>query len=120
MQTAGPYVPDAGDVYWIDHGGAIGHEQGGRRPSLVLTSRDYNQRSSVIVTCPISRRSRPWFFQVAISPVDRITGYALVDQVRAIDPSARHSRFAGRVSDETLARVRTLLSVLLVSNLEAG
>lgn len=107
------HVPDAGDVYWIDYGGPMGHEQGGRRPSLVLSPRAYNARSSILVTCPISRTDRRWPFQVAISPVDRIKGFALVDQLRALDPLARHVRLAGAVSDETLRRVRLVLASLL-------
>lgn len=106
-------VPDAGDVYWIDYGGPVGHEQGGRRPSLVLSPRAYNTRSSIVVACPISRTDRRWPFQVAISPVGRITGFALVDQLRAIDPIERHVRMAGSVSDETLRDVRLLLASLL-------
>ena len=106
-------VPEAGEVYWIDHGDPAGHEQGGRRPSVVLTPRAYNERSSVLVTCPISRTGRNWPFHVGISPVGRITGYALIDQVRVIDPSARAALFAGSVSRETLAAIRAALVSLL-------
>ena len=106
-------VPDAGEVYWIDYGGPVGHEQGGRRPSLILSPAAYNARSSILVTCPISRTDRRWPFQVAISPVGHITGFALVDQLRAVDPRARHLRLAGRVSDATMQAVRLLLASLL-------
>ena len=113
MPAIDGHVPDAGEVYWIDYGGPVGHEQGGRRPSLVLSPGAYNARSSVVIACPISRTDRRWPFQVAISPVGRITGFALVDQLRAIDPLARHMRLAGSVNDETMRGVRVLLAALL-------
>ena len=113
MPAIDGHVPDAGEVYWVDYGGPLGHEQGGRRPSLVLSPSAYNGRSSILVTCPISRTDRRWPFQVAIPPVGRITGFALVDQLRAIDPIERHLRWAGRVSDETMRDVRLLLASLL-------
>jgi mRNA interferase MazF len=108
----GGRVPEAGEVYWIDHGIPVGREQGGRRPDIILTPRFYNERSSVVVTCPVTRRRRDWPFQVEISMVGPITGYALVDQLRVVDPHARGARFAGNVSEETLAAIRlSLLSL---------
>jgi mRNA interferase MazF len=105
--------PDAGDVLWIDYGEPVGHEQAGRRPSLVLTGRDYNERSSIVIACPISRAPGSWPFKVEIPPVGRIRGFVLLDQIRAVDPAARFSMHAGRVSEETLALVRERLAALL-------
>jgi len=31
------YVPDAGDIAWLDFSPQTGREQAGRRPALVLT-----------------------------------------------------------------------------------
>ena len=105
-------TPDAGDVLWIDFGPPVGHEQAGRRPGLVLTPRAYNERSSVFLVCPISRTVSAWPFQVKLSPVGEIVGYALVDQVRSIDPTARFCKLAGHVSAESLLAVRTQLAAL--------
>jgi len=116
MPILGGRVPEAGEVYWIDHGDPVGREQGGRRPNIVLTPRAYNERSSVVVTCPITRRRHDWPFQVEISAVGPITGYALVDQLWVIDPHARGARFAGSVSEETLAEIRaSLLSLFALA-----
>jgi len=107
-------VPDAGDVFWVDHGDGVGHEQGGRRPSLVLTERRVQSAFVSVRRLPYhAKKPALGAFQVPISPVGKITGYALVDQLRVIDPVQRCSTFAGRVSDETLTRVRRMLVVLL-------
>ena len=60
-----------------------------------------------------SWRARPWPCQVEVPGVGRIRGFALIDQIRVIDPGARHCKFAGRVSDETLDVIRTGLISLL-------
>ena len=106
-------VPDAGDVLWIDYGTPVGHEQGGRRPSLVLTPASYNEASSVLVVCPLTRVARDWPFQIPIDPVGAIAGYALADQITVVDPAARYSKFAGTVSTRTLQAVREALASLL-------
>jgi mRNA interferase MazF len=106
-------APDVGDVLWIDFGPPIGREQAGRRPALVLTSRAYNERSSVLIVCPITRRNREWPTLVPLPPVGALSGFIIVDQIKVIDPAVRAFRSAGRISADTLAEVRAKLSALL-------
>lgn len=107
-----PGALDAGDILWVDFGSSVGHEQGGRRPALVLTASDYNNVSSVLVVCPITRRRRGWPFEVAL-PADRLSGVVLVDQIKVIDPAARPIGYGGRVPDGVLGEVRAKLAALL-------
>lgn len=109
----GAPVPEAGDIVWIDFGPPAGHEQAGRRPALVLSGRDYNANSSVIVVCPISRSPRPWPYKVPITTADGLTGYVLCDQLRAIDTAFRVLRRRGAAPPEVLAEVRARLAPLL-------
>jgi mRNA interferase MazF len=103
---------DAGDILWIDFGQPVGHEQGGRRPAIVLTRRDYNMRSSVLVVCPIARTRRNWPFEVAL-PAGRLSGVILVDQIKVIDPAARPVGYGGRLPDDVLGEVKAKLAALL-------
>ena len=105
-------VPDTGDVLWIDFGRPVGREQGGRRPALVLTSSDYNAKSSVLIVCPISRTERNWPFEVALQ-AGLVSGFVLVDQIKVIDPAVRAFKRAGRVAAQTMAEVRGKLASLL-------
>lgn len=106
-------VPDAGDLLWLDFGPPIGHEQGGRRPALVLTGRHYNSQSSLLVVCPITRRQRNWPFEVSLPTGGLISGVILVDQIKVIDPAVRPIRRVGRLPDEAVDEVRAKLAALL-------
>jgi mRNA interferase MazF len=106
-------VPDAGDLLWIDFGRSVGHEQGGRRPAVVLTSQDYNRLSSVLVVCPITRKSRDWPFQVQLPADGPVKGAVLVDQIKVIDPMAQPTRRGGRLPDKVFDEVRATLATLL-------
>jgi mRNA interferase MazF len=106
-------VPEAGDVLWIDFGAPVGREQAGRRPAVVLTSQAYNAGSSVMIVCPITRSARPWPFKVPLPRVGDITGFALVDQLKVVDPAIRRLKRAGRIPDATLADIRGRLAALL-------
>ncbi len=46
------YVPEAGDIAWLDFDPQAGRKQGRRRPALVLTDQAYNLASGLAVVCP--------------------------------------------------------------------
>lgn len=105
---------DAGDLVWVDFGPPFGHEQAGRRPALVISPRIYNERSSLILVCPITRNRNLWAFKVEIQDETHpIQGAILVDQVRSIDRVARFTRRAGRAGAKTLDQVHGVLATLL-------
>jgi mRNA interferase MazF len=104
---------EAGDIVWVEFGPPMGHEQAGRRPALVVSPRDYNEHSSMILVCPITRNVERWAFKVDISGALRIRGAVLVDQVRSIDWRARFVRRADRVDHQTVDHVRGMFAALL-------
>ncbi len=104
---------DAGDMLWVDFGEPVGHEQGGRRPAVVLTSKHYNVCSSLLLVCPITRKSRDWPFEVRLPPGGKLSGVVLVDQIKVIDPVARPISYAGRLPSEVLGAVQAKLAALL-------
>lgn len=110
-----PYRRDAleaGDIVWVDFGPPFGHEQAGRRPALVVSPRAYNDRSSLILVCPITRKVEGWAFKVEIREDTRVQGAVIVDQVRSIDRVARFVRKTERVGTDTLDRVYGVLAAL--------
>jgi mRNA interferase MazF len=104
---------EAGNIVWVDFGPAMGHEQAGRRPALVVSPRSYNERSPLILVCPISRNTAPWPFKVEIENTGRIRGAVLVDQVRCIDRRVRLVRRAEQIGSQTLDRVYGVFAALL-------
>lgn len=108
-------IPAAGEVAWVDFDPAIGHEQAGLRPAVVISPLSYNENSSFIIVCPITGNTREWPWKVALPPVAGFYGCVLVDQIKSVDQRRRVRRLAGRVSEEALAEVRRLIQVLLDS-----
>jgi mRNA interferase MazF len=106
-------TPEAGDVLWIDFGPPVGHEQAGRRPALVISPTAYNEISSLVMVCPLTRSEKPWPFKVPVTGSDGISGFVLADQVHSIDPEIRALKVRGRVSKEVLAEVRAKLVAVL-------
>jgi mRNA interferase MazF len=104
---------EAGDLVWLDFGPPFGQEQAGRRPAIVVSPKLYNERSSLVLVCPITRNVSAWAFKVEIPAGTKIQGAIVVDQVRSINRRLRFVRRVGHVGAETLARVYGTFASLL-------
>lgn len=103
----------AGALVWVEFDPAFGHEQTGRRPALVLSDKAYNQVSSFVLVCPITRHSKFWPFKVGLAEGMPIAGQILVDQMKSIDKRRVVSPPIGQISDDLLSDVRGRLAALL-------
>ncbi len=106
------YVPHRGDIVWINLNPTKGHEQGGSRPALVISSQSYNERVGMMLVCPITSQIKGYPFEVALKLRD-VEGVVLVDQVRSIDWTCRPVSLGGRCDEETVEEVQHKLNVLI-------
>ena len=106
-------APSRGDLVWIDFTPNAGHEQAGRRPALVLSPREYHQRTSFVVVCPITSTIKGYPFEVVLPDGLPISGAVLADQVKNIDRHARRIEFAGKVPDGVVQDVQARIGPLL-------
>jgi mRNA interferase MazF len=121
MQTSSSH-PALGDVWMVNlgppggPGGPIGHEQGGRRPALVVSANALNtSAASLVVVVPLTTRFRDIPTHVAITPPDgnlATVSYVLCEQVRAISVQ-RLGRYVGTISPAVLERVQHVVRLLL-------
>lgn len=109
------YVPDQGDVVWLNFTPQAGHEQAGHRPALVLTPKGYNQRTGLMVCCPITTQVKGYPFEVPIEGNPAVNGAVLSDQLKSLDWKTRRAAFKGRIESailrEVLGKAAALLSL---------
>ena len=110
MATA--FVPERGDLVWLDFDPQAGREQAGRRPALVLSPKSYNSKTSLAVICPITSKVKGHPFEVVL-PAGRITGAVLSDQVASLDWVVRRAEKVTKVSDDVLAEVTAKIAALI-------
>ena len=113
MVTAQEYLPDAGDLIWLDFTPQAGREQAGRRPALVISPRPYNSKTSLAVVCPITSQAKGYPFEVPITGVGKIGGVILSDHLKNLDWRQRRATKAGKVSPQILRNVRERVAALL-------
>lgn len=105
------YIPDMGDIVWLQFDPQAGHEQAGHRPALVLSPAAYNGKRGMMICCPMTSRIKGYPFEVVEStdPPSAV----LADQVKSLDWRARQAARKGKISASALAEVHAKLRALL-------
>ncbi|POW56049.1 toxin MazF [Candidatus Pantoea alvi] len=105
-----PFVPDAGDILWLDFTPHAGHKQAGRRPALVMSPAMYN-RIGMMICVPLTTKIKGNPFEVPIAGAP--ANVALADQVRNLDWKARNAAPKGKATADELEAVRKLTRMLV-------
>jgi mRNA interferase MazF len=108
-----PYIPDRGDVVWIDFNPQRGREQALRRPALVLSPASYNGTVGLAVVCPITNQVTQYPFEVLIPSGHAATGVVLSDQIKSFDWRERRAEFKGTLPPSILHEVVETVMTLL-------
>jgi mRNA interferase MazF len=111
MAKSPAYVPNRGDIIWIDFDPQAGHEQAGHRPALVLSPAAYNAKVGLLIACPMTTQLKGYPFEVPIA--GGAASAALADQVKSLDWRARGAIFKGRASADEVMQVRKKLRALV-------
>jgi mRNA interferase MazF len=99
------YVPDRGDVVWINLEPQAGREQSGRRTCLVLSPAVYNGRAGLAVLCPITNQVKGYPFEVQLPAGLKTTGAVLADHIKSLDWRVRRAEFHEKLSDAVVREV---------------
>lgn len=112
MSPAG-YIPERGDIVWLDFDPQAGHEQAGRRPAFVLSPATYNAKTGLMLCCPITSQVKGYPFEVAVAGAAKIRGVILADQVKSLDWQVRRAEKQGKVTkavlDEVVEKIKAIL-----------
>ncbi len=65
------YIPKRNDIIWLDFEPVKGKEIGKYRPALVLSSKEYNQQTGLLICCPISTSIRGQATEVPVTNLDK-------------------------------------------------
>jgi mRNA interferase MazF len=106
------YVPERGDIVWLDFNPQTGHEQKGKRPAITISPKAYNEKVNLGLFCPITSKEKNYPFEVKITN-GKIDGVVLSDQVKSLDWTKRSIEFIARATDEEINETINKLNVLI-------
>ena len=110
------YVPDAGEIVWLDFDPQAGREQAGRRPAVVLSPASYNTKAGLAIICPITNRAKGYPFETPLPAGLPISGVVLADHARSLDWNARHAELICRLPAEVVEDVAAKIIALVAED----
>lgn len=105
----------AGRVVWSDLNPSVGHEQGSRRPCVVISSTDFTEViARMVILVPCTTRDRGWINHVRLTGDTGLTAptFAITEQPRTVSVRRVHG-VAGHVDHGCLAEIMRWVAVWL-------
>lgn len=110
---ASRYIPDRGDVVWLEFSPQAGHEQAGRRPAVVVSPAAYNGKVGLALFCPITSQVKGYPFEVVVPPSRKVEGVVLADQLKSLDWRARNAKRFDELPPEAMSEILGKLQTLV-------
>ncbi len=110
--VAKTYVPDRGDLVWVDLNPTKGREQAKVGPAIIVSPKLYNKKSGLAMMCPITSVEKGYPFEVAVQD-KKASGVILADQVRSLDWRMRNVQFITKAKTAVMKEVQAKLLLLL-------
>lgn len=104
------YVPRQGDIVYLDFNPIKGHEQGGSRPGIVVSTDIFNQYTNMAMVCPISTNTKEFPTHYCLEDTKKVFGSVFCEHVRSVDFENRKFTYVESVSENDLLSVLMLLN----------
>ena len=106
------YVPERGDIVWLEFEPQKGKEINKTRPALVISPRAYNAKTGLALFMPITSKIKNYPFEILVDSKE-IEGVILCDQIRSQDWQARNAKKISQVSEKIVIESLAKLEILL-------
>ena len=103
------YIPDIGDIVWINCDPSAGNEHRKRRPAVILSPKQYNKLTSLCVCCPMTSKQKGYPFEVVLDSESIV----LSDQVKSLDWVSRKAEYKTTIDSKQLSEIKNKISILL-------
>ena len=106
------YIPERNHIIWLDHEPTKGKEIGKYRPSLVLSSKEYSQKTGLVICCPISTSIRGAKTEVPIINLDKPSVVA-ASLIQTLSWRERKAKFIAEANEGVMKDVLSRVLVLI-------
>ncbi|MDD2215488.1 MAG: type II toxin-antitoxin system PemK/MazF family toxin [Eubacteriales bacterium] len=103
------YIPQQGDLVFLEFNPQAGHEQMGKRPALVVSNNTYNRFTNIAIVCPITNSNRRFPLHVELDERTKIKGVIMCEQVKALDIDARNAVYQEKAPPDIVEEVIDIL-----------
>lgn len=107
------FVPEKGDIVWLNFDPSSGSEIMKRRPAFVISRKIFNAHTGLAVVAPITSRIRGIQLEVVLPESLSTQGAVLLYQLKSLDFSSRDIRLIERAPEDTIELVTTRAKLII-------
>lgn len=109
------YVPERGEIAWLDFEPTRGKEIGKLRPALILSSSIYNRKTGLLICCPVSTSIRGSATEVPVTTLEKDC-VVVASVVHTLDWRERKAKRAASADPQLLKETLSRLLPLVGAN----
>jgi mRNA-degrading endonuclease toxin of MazEF toxin-antitoxin module len=106
------YVPDRGDIIWLDVEPSMGKEMTKRRPAYVVSRKAFNEHTGFALVAPVTSTVRNVRLEVVLEGT-QTEGAILTYQVESFDFQQRRAELIERAPAAIAAAVTQVMQVIV-------
>ena len=106
------YVPDRGDIIWLDFEPSVGKEITKRRPAYVVSRKAFNEHTRFALVAPITSTVRNVRLEVALEGT-KTQGAILAYQMKSFDFEQRQATLIEKAPAPIIAAVTQIMQVIV-------
>jgi mRNA interferase MazF/mRNA interferase ChpB len=108
------YIPDKGDVVFLNFDPSAGKEIMKRRPAFVISRKLFNEHTGFALVAPITNTIRNMKLEVVLPDDSSTKGSVLIHQMKSLDFEDRNIELIETASEATIKMVTDLAKVIVV------
>jgi mRNA interferase MazF len=103
------YIPEQGDIIYLQYNPQSGHEQKGTRPVVVVSNKTYNQFTNLAMVCPITSNDKGFPLHILLDDRTKTVGVIMCEQVKALDIIVRKASYFEKAPTDIMDEVMDIL-----------
>lgn len=112
MSEKEKYIPNKGDIVWIDFDPSSGKEFKKCRPGLVVSRYDFNRKTRFAVICPITSTIKDLPTRYSLPTEVDINGQIIISQLKSLDFNSRNLEYADHLPLQDMAKIDQIVSYI--------
>jgi len=100
---------DQGDIIKVNFNPQKGHEQAGYRPALVVSNNFFNEKTNLVIACPITNTDNNFPLHVRLDERTETSGVILCEHVKTLDLKARGFKYVEKLPTDIFSKVVDVL-----------
>lgn len=103
------YIPESGDIIFIDINSTLAHEQCGYRPAVVISNNIFNKYTKMAMILLITTNTKLFPTHHIIKNSKKINGSVLCEQIKSVDYNDRKIKFVEKMNAEDFNKVQEII-----------